>query len=76
MQSRHTAVRMDHDPGRSNNRFTVIKSRPAGAEYLLLDSGAHLRACPIKLLKTEHNIALLWNAQRVELASNMMEDVW
>ena len=48
--------------------------RQAGAEYLLLDSGAQLHACPIKYLG--YRCLILESTQRVELASNMTEDVW
>ena len=40
---------LDHDTGRSDNHFLLSSTRRrSGAEYLLLDSGAQLHACPIK----------------------------
>ena len=55
---------------------SVSTRRQAGAEYLLLDSGAQLHACPIKYPGQKYRCLILESTQQVELDSNMAEDDW
>ena len=50
--------------------------RQAGAEYLLLDSGAQLHACPFTYPVQKYRCLILESTQRVEQDSNMTEDDW
>ena len=56
---------------------SVSTRKQAGEEYLLLDSGAQLHACPIKYPgKTKYRCLILESTLQVELESNMTEDDW
>ena len=50
--------------------------RQAGVEYFLLDTGAQLHACPIKYPGQRVPLPNPGITQRMELASNMTQDVW
>ena len=50
--------------------------RQAGAEYLLLDSGAQLHACPMKYPGQKVPLPILESTQQVVPNSNMTEDDW
>ena len=56
---------------------SVSTRREVGAEYVLLDSGAQLHACPIKYPGQEkYRYLILESTPQVELDSNMTEDDW
>ena len=55
---------------------SVSTRRQAGAECLLLDSGAQLHACPITYPGQKYRCLILESTLQVELDSNMTEDDW
>ena len=56
---------------------SVSTRRQAGAEFLLLDSGAQLHACPIAYPgQKKCRCLILESTLQVELDSYMMEDDW
>ena len=56
-----------------DNQFRVYKE--TSAEYLLLDSGAQLHACPTKYIQdTKYSCLILESTLQEEFDSNMTED--
>ena len=55
---------------------SVSTGRQAGAEYLLLDSGARLHACPITFQDKRYRCLILESTLQEEHDSNMTEDDW